>query len=126
LAEYLASIGYEVVRTETTEPSESTIEAKLNRMNPAVPESGRELRFRFYPTSGGPAAIWLSPEIVAEPDRPRMDRLVREMVAHLERTVSTESHATAKITPAPASRIPWQGPESAPRSRRLTGRVEGP
>lgn len=110
VADYLTSVGYEVQRTDSTEPSESVVAARLIRMNPAVPQSAQVLKFRFYPTSGGAAAVWIIPESVAEADRARMDRFVREMVQHLERSVSTESHATAKVVAPPVPRMPWLPP----------------
>jgi hypothetical protein len=37
-----------------------------------------------------------------------MERFVRELAAHLERAVLTESHGTAKVSRAPAGRWPWE------------------
>lgn len=108
LGDFLASLGYRVDRTDSTEPSESRVHAELARMNPAVPDGARELSFRLYPTSGGAAVAWVGPTSVPTADRPRLDRLVREMVAHLERAVATETHATAKVTRAPDLRLPWE------------------
>ena len=110
LVDYLGSIGFKVERVESVEPAESQVSAELTRLNPAVPDSGKALAFRFLPTSGGAAAYWQSPTNVAVADRSRMDRMVRELVAHLERAVSTESHGTAKVSKAPGSRLPWDGP----------------
>jgi hypothetical protein len=107
LADFLSSLGYQVERTDTQEPSESRVHATLVRMNPAVPASAKELSFRLYPTSGGAATVWEGPTVIAPGDRARIDRLVREMVSHLERAVSTESHATAKVTRVPAP-LPWE------------------
>jgi hypothetical protein len=107
LADYLTSIGYDVQRSESTEPAESRVSAQLTRMNPALPESARALSFRLTPTSGGAAVVWETPTEVPASDRPRFDRMVREFVAHLERAVLTESHATAKVVPPPNPRLPW-------------------
>jgi len=107
LEEYLASVGYAIERTDSTEPAETRVQAKLSRMNPAIPASATELRFRLTTTSGGAAVVWEAPTTVPESDRPRLDRMVREFVAHLERAVSTESHATAKVVPPPKPRLPW-------------------
>ncbi|MCI4358439.1 MAG: hypothetical protein L3J95_02945 [Thermoplasmata archaeon] len=108
LSDYLTGIGYAVERIESTEPAETRIVAKLVRMNPAIPEGGKELRFRLYPTSGGAAAGWVGPNAVPDAERGRFDRMVREIFAHLERAVLTESHATAKVTRAPDVRLPWE------------------
>ena len=107
LAEFLETAGFEVQRTDTTDPAESRINARLVRMNPAVPDGGRELGFRVYPTGGGAAATWIRPTQMPSGDRARMDRFVREFVAHVERSVMTESHATAKVSRVPTSRSPW-------------------
>ena len=37
LADYLGTLGYAVERSESTEPSESHLKGRLERMNPAVP-----------------------------------------------------------------------------------------
>ncbi|HEY6239162.1 MAG TPA: hypothetical protein VIZ68_08265 [Thermoplasmata archaeon] len=110
LADYLTALGYLVERTESTDPAESRVAAKLEKMNPAIPASASELRFRLTPTSGGAAVVWEAPVAVPASDRPRLDRMVREFVAHLERAVSTESHATAKVVPPPKPRVPWNSP----------------
>jgi hypothetical protein len=107
LADYLASIGYTVERTESTEPMESRIKGRLEKMNPAVPPSAKELAFRFYPTSGGAALVWEAPTSIPPEELARMDRMVREMSAHLERAVATESHATAKVVRPTDPRLPW-------------------
>ena len=109
LAEYLGSIGYVVERSEVTEPSESRLKGRLDRMNPAVPPAAAALEFRFYPTSGGAALVWEAPTEVPVDQRARMDRLVREISSHLERAIATESHATAKVVRPPESRLPWAG-----------------
>jgi hypothetical protein len=109
LADYLATIGYAVERTDTTEPSLSRVTGRLERMNPAVPPIAKELAFRLYPTSGGAALVWEAPTEVPADQKSRMDRLVAEISSHLVRTVATESHATAKVTPPSDSRLPWQG-----------------
>jgi hypothetical protein len=38
-----------------------------------------------------------------------MDRLVREIMSHLERAIATESHATAKVLRPAEPRLPWAG-----------------
>jgi hypothetical protein len=108
LADYLGTIGYTVARTDSTEPSESRIAAELSRMNPAVPDAGRSLKFTVVPTSGGAAVVWNSPLAVPAAERGRFDRLVREIAQHLERTVLTESHATARVSRSPELRLPWE------------------
>jgi hypothetical protein len=117
VADYLASLGYAVEKSETTEPLESHVSAKLTRMNPAVPPAAREMSYRFYPTSGGAALVWESPTQIPADERSRMDRLVREMTLHLERAVATESHATAKVTRPSDAHLPWEnGGGHAPAS----------
>lgn len=109
LAEYLGTIGYTVERTDVSEPSESLVKGRLERMNPAVPPAASALEFRFYPTSGGAALVWQAPTEVPAEQRPRMDRLVREISSHLERAIATESHATAKVVRPAEPRLPWNG-----------------
>jgi hypothetical protein len=108
LAEFLTEAGYSVERTDTNDPAESTVHARLTRMNPAVPDGAREIEFRLYPNSGGAYARWILPATVTDGDRGRLDRFVRELVTHVERAVATESHATAKVTKAPAAHLPWE------------------
>lgn len=108
--DYLATLGYSVERSESTEPAETRLTARLTRMNPALPEGARELRFCLTPTSGGASVVWEHPTSVADAERGRMDRLQRELLAHLIRAVSTESHATAKVSAAPVPRLPWLPP----------------
>ena len=108
LAEYLGTIGYTVERTDSTEPSESRLAAELTRMNPAVPLTAKSLKFTVVPTSGGAAVVWNAPVTVPAAERGRLDRLVREMAQHLERTVLTESHATARVSRSPDLRLPWE------------------
>lgn len=93
---------------------ESRITAHLAKMNPSIPPSATDLGFRLYPTSGGAALIWDAPRAVAPEDRARMDRFVREISLHLERSVATESHATAKIVRPAEPRLPWVAPAPAP------------
>jgi hypothetical protein len=107
LSDYLTTQGYTVERTESADPAETRVVATLQRMNPAIPESARALSFRLTPTSGGAAVVWETPTDVPPTDRPRLDRMVREFMQHLERAVLTESHATAKVVPPPTSRLPW-------------------
>lgn len=116
LQEYLASLGFEVQRTDTAEPSETRLSASLARMNPAIPGSARALGFRFFPTSSGSAVAWEAPVEIRDTDRVAIERLSRELRSHLERAISTETHATAKVTEAPNRRFPWVAapPSSAP------------
>ena len=107
LAEYLGTLGYSVERTDVTDPSESRVKGRLDRMNPAVPPAARALEFRLYPTAGGAALVWEAPTEVPAEQRARMDRLVREMSSHLERAIATESHATAKVVRPAEPRLPW-------------------
>jgi len=109
LAEYLGTIGYTVERTDVTEPMESRVKGRLERMNPAVPPAASALEFRFYPTSGGAALVWEAPTDVPAEQRARMDRLMREILSHLERAIATESHATAKVVRPSESHLPWGG-----------------
>lgn len=110
LADYLGSLGYAVERSEATEPVESRVKGTLRRMNPAVPPAASSLAFRFYPTSGGAALVWESPQSVPPAERPRMDRLVAEIQSHLERVVHSESHATAKVVRPSEVHLPWVDP----------------
>jgi len=111
LADYLGTLGYAVQRDELAEGNQSRLTGRLERPNPAVPGAAAALTFRFYPTSGGAAVVWEGPSEMPGPERGRMDRLVREIASHLERAISTESHATAKVIRPSGSRLPW---ESAP------------
>lgn len=106
--EFLESSGFTVERTDTTEPAETVVAARLSRMNPAVPEGAREVGVRLSPTSGGAAASWIRPTELPADQRERMDRFAREFVAHVERAVMTATHGTAKVTRAPNARYPWQ------------------
>jgi len=114
LTEYLGSIGYRVERSEVTEPMETRITGELEKMSPSVPPAAHTLAFRLYPTSGGAAVVWQAPTEVPPDQKPRMDRLVREMESHLERAVHTESHATAKVVRPSAPHLPWSTPAPAP------------
>ncbi len=113
LADYLGTLGYRVARGESTEPLESRVVGRLERMNPAVPPAASSLSFRLYPTSGGAALVWTAPTEVPSAERSRMDRLVREIQSHLERVVHTESHATAKVLRPADSHLPWAGAPSS-------------
>jgi hypothetical protein len=108
LGEFLTSNGYEVARTESEAPPETVVKAELKRTNPAVPPGARSLEFHLSPTSGGCAVAWVAPASIVDGDRARFDRLVRELIQQVERAVSTESHGTAKLSRAPASRMPWE------------------
>jgi hypothetical protein len=108
LAEALGAFGYAVERSESAEPPESWVVGRLARMNPAIPDSAKELRFRLTPTSGGAAVAWVGPTEVPQGDRSRLDRMVRELASALERAVLTESHATARVTRSPDVRLPWE------------------
>jgi hypothetical protein len=111
LADYLGTLGYSVTRDDRVERNESVLTGRLERPNPAVPGSAASMTFRFYPTSGGAAVVWEAPVAIPAPERGRMDRLVREISSHLERAISTESHATAKVVRPSTSRLPWaEGP----------------
>ncbi|HLY77144.1 MAG TPA: hypothetical protein VKT21_04605, partial [Thermoplasmata archaeon] len=107
LADYLAGIGFTVDKTETAEPVATQLEGALVRMNPAVPDGLRKLRFRVAPTSGGAAIYWESPSTLPPAEAARADRFSRELETHLGRTVSTESHGTAKVVRSPVARLPW-------------------
>ena len=107
VADYLATLGYAVRRDDLSERNESLLTGQLDRPNPAVPSGAASLVFRFYPTSGGAAVVWEAPSEVPSGEHGRMDRLVREISSHLERAISTESHATAKVIRPPASKLPW-------------------
>ncbi|MCI4337039.1 MAG: hypothetical protein L3K17_07610 [Thermoplasmata archaeon] len=110
VAGFLTESGFTVERTDSTDPVESRLIARLQRPHPAVPASAGTLRFRVYPTGGGAAVVWIEPATVESADRPRLDRFVREFVAHLQRSISTESHASAKVTAVPDAHLPWQSP----------------
>ena len=105
---FLEGAGFQTTRTDSTEPAESRVQAHLARMNPSVPPALAALEFRAYPTAGGSALVWLRPTEVAPSDRARADRFARELQAHLERAVLTESHATAKVSAAPGAAVPWK------------------
>lgn len=109
LADYLGTLGYGVKRDDSPERNESRLTGQLDRPNPAVPGSAAALAFRFYPTSGGAAVVWEAPTNVPAAELGRMDRLVREIASHLERAISTESHATAKVVRPSTSKLPWGG-----------------
>lgn len=110
LSDYLGTLGYSVERTDSVDPAETRLTAVLKKLNPAIPPCAGELRFRLSPTAGGAATVWEAPVAVPEGERNRLDRLVREIVAHLERAVVTESHATAKVVTPPKPHLPWASP----------------
>ena len=110
LADYLATLGYAVRRDDLPERNESRLVGQLDRPNPAVPEAAASVAFRFYPTSGGAAVVWEAPSSLPTGQVGRMDRLVREISSHLERAISTESHATAKVVRPSVPRLPWEAP----------------
>lgn len=110
LADYLGGLGYRVEREESTEPMVSRVRGELERMNPAVPPAASSVAFRLYPTSGGAALVWEVPLEIPSEQRPRMDRLVREISSHLERAIATESHATAKVVRPADPHLPWTSP----------------
>jgi hypothetical protein len=114
VGDYLASVGYAVERTERTDPAETRMSCRLQRMNPALPPAASTLEFRFYPTSGGAALVWEAPTSVPDAERSRMDRFVREVEGHLTRAVATESHATAKVVRPANPVLPWNGHARAP------------
>ena len=107
LADYLGTLGYAVRRDELAERNESLLTGQLDRPNPAVPGAAASLVFRFYPTSGGAAVVWEAPVEMPTAEMGRMDRLVREIASHLERAISTESHATAKVIRPSTPKLPW-------------------
>jgi hypothetical protein len=108
LADYLTTLGYVVEKDDSPTATESRLAARLERTNPAVPSGAAHLSFRAYPTSGGAAVVWETPTEIKDEERGRMDRLVRELTSHLERAISTESHATAKVIRPSTSRLPWE------------------
>jgi hypothetical protein len=107
LAEYLSGIGFTVEKTETTEPAGTELEGSLSRMNPAVPDGLRKVKFRVAPTSGGAAIYWEAPAALPASEFARADRFSRELETHMGRAVSTESHGTAKLVRSPVARLPW-------------------
>ena len=121
LADYLAELGYVVDRNEVAEPAASVVAGELRRMNPAVPSAMHSLRMRFVPTSGGAAGAWEAPIEVPATERAQVDRFLRELILHLERTVRTESHGTAKLQTAPGARLPWESPANGGSAPPSTG-----
>lgn len=108
LADYLSELGYLVQREELGTPATSMVSAELKRLNPAVPKALAAIRLRFMPTSGGAAGQWESPTSIPVEERPGVDRFLRELLLHLERTVRTESHGTAKLQVVAGGRLPWE------------------
>jgi len=113
LVDYLTSLGYTVEREDAGDSPVSRVRGRLAKMNPAVPPGAATLAFRLYPTSGGAAVVWESPNEIPAAEMPRMDRLVREITSHLERAIATESHATAKVVRPGVPRLPWAPPATA-------------
>jgi len=107
IADYLSSLGFTVEKTEMAEPAATQITGSLARMNPAVPDGLRNVRFRVAPTSGGAAIFWEVPSTLPSAEFGRADRFARELETHLGRAVSTESHGTAKVVRSPVARFPW-------------------
>ena len=107
VSDYLAGIGFTVEKVETGEPVATQIMGSLARMNPAVPDGLRSVRFRVAPTSGGAAIYWEAPSSLPAAEVARADRFSRELETHLGRAVSTESHGTAKVVRSPVARLPW-------------------
>jgi hypothetical protein len=107
LADYLAGIGFTVERTEIVEPAATQLDGSLARMNPAVPDGLRKIKFRVAPTSGGAAMYWEAPVSLPSSELARADRFSRELETHMGRAVSTESHGTAKVVRSPVARLPW-------------------
>jgi hypothetical protein len=114
LADYLTELGYAVERTELAEENATEIAGALKRMNPAVPSSLRTLRIRFTPTSGGAAGAWEEPSRLEASERSQVDRFLAELILHLERTVRTESHGTAKLAVVSGSALPWEIAPASP------------
>ena len=112
LADYLTELGYSVDRSDVAEPAVSFVAGALKRMNPAVPSAMRSVRVRFVPTSGGTAGTWEAPSEVPVGERAQVDRFIRELILHLERTVRTESHGTAKLQTTPGAHLPWEAPSN--------------
>ena len=107
VTDYLAGLGFSVEKTETAEPAATQLSGSLARMNPAVPDGLRKVRFRVAPTSGGAAIFWEAPSSIPSSEFARADRFSRELETHLGRAVSTESHGTAKLVRSPVARLPW-------------------
>ncbi len=113
LADYLVTLGFSVDREGASVPNENRVAGRLERTNPAVPSAAHSVSFRLYSTSGGAALVWETPTQLEGAERARMDRFVREIMSHLERAISTESHATAKVFRPSTSRLPWEKPLAA-------------
>jgi hypothetical protein len=107
LADYLSGIGFTVEKTEISEPAATQLDGSLARMNPAVPDGLRKVKFRVAPTSGGAAIYWEAPATLPAAELARADRFSRELETHMGRAVSTESHGTAKVVRSPVARLPW-------------------
>ncbi len=108
IGDFLAANGFKVDRSESPTEAETTVRAELARMNPAVPEGGKRIEVRLVPTSGGCAVFWRTPLSVTDADRAKLDRLLKELLQQVERSVTTGSHGTAKISRPPGARMPWE------------------
>ncbi|MCL4308507.1 MAG: hypothetical protein M1606_02195 [Candidatus Thermoplasmatota archaeon] len=115
LGDYLATLGFEVQKTEFAEPTHTVLSARLTRMNPSVPASAKELSFELFPSSGGATLYWKGPAQIDAKEAGRMDRFVREISTHLERVIATESHLASRVIRPPVVRLPWEpAPSAAP------------
>jgi hypothetical protein len=109
LQSFLKEAGFEST-TEDRGDEGTVILAELRRSNPALPGSLKHLAFRLRPTGGGALLRWEGPVEIVATDRGAVDRFVREMRLHLERTVRTESHGTAKVVAPEGGELPWLRP----------------
>ena len=125
LADYLRTLGYEVERTDSAEPGRDAVNARLSRMNPAVPASAKELQFRLYPTAGGSAVVWVGPTTIVG-GRPGPSRAVGpgdpgpSGAGHPDREPRDRENRPSSLAPAPvAGRL--NSPSSAPRGAFIMG-----
>lgn len=108
LGDYLATLGFEVRKTEVAEPAHTELSATLARMNPSIPSSAKELTFELFPSSGGATLYWKGPAQIEANEAGRMDRFVREISTHLERVIATESHLASRVIKPPVVHLPWE------------------